>query len=247
MNKNILNPVTELDKSSSEPLHLQLGRAIRLQIRQMRPEPGMRLISERKLAEKLQLDRSTVHRAYIELIKDGVIEQQPPKKGFFISSEAHSKLKQPFPTIGVVLPVKFSDYINEAVQVQLSYLNGIIDHAAKFECSVMMIQLPDADKHIEYINDWMKHVGERLDGIIHLGDRGLENDLPLETLLNNTTIPQVFISGFSNRSYIASVVGDYHAGALAAAEYLCELGHKNIGTVSYYPEPENIPVRLFEY
>lgn len=245
--KNTFYPEIVLDKTSAEPLHLQLGREIRLQIRQHRPECGVRLLSERKLAELHKLDRSTVHRAYIELIKDGVIEQNPPKKGFFITSEAHSKLKKPFPAIGVVIPDKFSDYINQKRQIRLSYLNGIIDHAAKFECSIMMIQLPDANKSRELVEDWIKHVVDRLDGIIHLGDRGLESDLPLEMLLDYDSIPQVLISAFSDREHIGSIVGDPSVGALALAEYFCEYGHQNIGIASCYPKHKEPTGRLFEY
>jgi DNA-binding LacI/PurR family transcriptional regulator len=237
----------ELNKTSSEPLHLQLSRSIRLQIRQQRPESGTRLISERKMAEDQNLDRSTVHRAYEELIKDGVIEKQPPKKGFFVTPEAHSKLKQPFPAIGVVIPAKFSEYINEDVQIRLNYLNGIIDQAAKFECTIMMIQLPPPEKDKNFIEDWIKHVIDRLDGIIHLGDRGLRSDLPLKMLLDYNSIPQIFISAFCKEPEVGSIIADTSPGALAAAELLCENGHQNIGIITFYPEIFDISNRLCEY
>ena len=245
--KNAFSPDIELDKTSAEPLHLQLSRSIRLQIRQQRPDSGTRLISERKMAESHNLDRSTVHRAYEELIKDGVIEKQPPKKGFFVTPGAHSKLKQPFPAIGVVIPAKFSEYINEDVQIRLNYLNGIIDQAAKFECTIMMIQLPAPDKDETFIEDWIKHVIDRLDGIIHLGDRGLKSDLPLKMLLDYNAIPQIFISAFCRKPEIGSIIADTTPGALAAAEFLCEKGHQNIGTISFQSKEIDRTSKLCEY
>ena len=237
----------KLDKTSAEPLHLQLSRSIRLQIRQLRPDSGTRLISERKMAEAQKLDRSTVHRAYEELIKDGLVEKQPPKKGFFVTPEALSKLKKPFPAIGVVIPTKFSDYINEDVPIRLNYLNGIIDQAAKFECTIMMIQLPSPDKNKNFIEDWIKHVIERLDGIIHLGDRRLKYDLPLEMLLDHNSIPQIFISAFCEKPEIGSIIADTASGGLAAAELLCEKGHQNIGIITYCPKIVNPRPQWCEY
>lgn len=245
--KRTFYPELEIDKTSGEALHLQIGCAIRLEIRKNRPEHGTRLISERKMAEMLKLDRSTVHRAYNELINDGLIEKKPPLKGFFITSEAHDKLKKPFPVLGVVIPEKFSEYIEQDIKIRLGFLNGIIDQAAKLECTIMMIQMPLEYKSDEFMNDWMIHVIDRLDGIIHLGERGIDPDPVFKRLLEYDNVPQIFISGYSSYSHIGSVIADPVAGVLAGVEYLGECGHVNVGTVSFYKKNTRCASMLFQY
>ena len=238
-------PKAKLDKSSSAPLHLQLSEKIVKQISRQKPKAGTRLLSERKLADLLGLDRSTVHRAYIELIRSGIVEECPPSRGLFISAEARNKLRQPFPNIGIILPARFSDFMDEKVEYRLRYMKGIIDRAAELEYSTMMVNLPAVDSSEEYIAEWKKHVIDRLAGIIHLGDRHEKIDKPLKMVLNDKNIPQVFISGYPEYSHIGSISTDFMPGALALSELLIEHGHKRVGLLleKQYTHPK----ALYEY
>ena len=238
-------PNAKLDKKLASPLHLQLSEKIIRQISRQKPKAGTRLLSERKLAELLGLDRSTVHRAYAELIKFGIIEDCPPSRGLYISANAKEKLKQPFSNIGIILPARFSDFMDERVEYRLSYMKGIIDRSAELEYSTMMVNLPPVNSSEEYISTWKKHVIDRLAGIIHLGDRLEENDKPLEMIFQDKNIPQLFISGYPDLPHIGSVSSDFMPGALALAELLVEHGHKKVGLI--LEKQMNLRKKIFEY
>lgn len=64
----------ELDRSSRIPLYLQIRNALREMIMTGVLGPGYRLPPERKLASALDVNRSTVVKAYEELAADGLIQ-----------------------------------------------------------------------------------------------------------------------------------------------------------------------------
>lgn len=244
-NSKVLIPKVVLDKVSAAPLHLQLSEKITEQIIRQRPKAGTRLISERKLADKLKIDRSTVHRAYTQLYGENIVQEIPPSRSLFISSEAQKKLHKPFPNIGIILPCKFSEFINTKKQYRLHYINGIIDRACELEYSTMIINLPSLGSSIDYIKNWKKHTMERITGIIHMGDRERSDDLALKMLIEDSEIIQVFISGFSNLPHVRSVIADIEPGITTAAEYLWENGHRNICFIT--EEAHNYSTNLYVY
>ncbi len=63
-----------LHRDASEPLHLQLYRALREKILSRTLLPGEKLPSSRNLAEELQLGRNTVVNAYNRLAAEGFLE-----------------------------------------------------------------------------------------------------------------------------------------------------------------------------
>ena len=63
-----------LDRSGRTPLYLQIRNALREMIINGMLAPGYRLPPERKLAATLEVNRSTVVKAYEELAADGLIE-----------------------------------------------------------------------------------------------------------------------------------------------------------------------------
>ena len=78
-----------LDKENSEPLYLQLAGALRRQIGMTCLNSNERMISERKLSEQLGVDRSTVNKAYAELLKEGL--SAPPRHSAYLRSAAGSR------------------------------------------------------------------------------------------------------------------------------------------------------------
>ena len=225
----------EFDRFSSVPLHLQLSEKLINRIRQCKPEVGARLLSERKLASLLNLDRSTIHRAYMELYNSNLVVEKEKRRGLFVSVDCNEKLKIPFPCIGVILPTTFSEFVDSKVEYRLNYMKGVIDCAAKLDLSVIMINLPEINQTDFYIKEWKKHVIDRLSGIIHLGHRSVNNlpdDPVLNMILEDKNIPQIFISGYSQFSHIGSLCCDFTPGALACAEFFIEQGHKKIAIVT---------------
>jgi len=232
-----LMPEVILDKDSAAPLHLQLCEKITELIIRQRPKAGTRLVSERKLADKLEVDRSTVHRAYTQLLKENIFQEIPPSRSLFISNEAQKKLQKPFPNIGIILPCKFSEFINDKKAYRLQYMNGIIDRAGELEYSTMIITLPPLDSTLAYVKEWKKHTMERITGVIHMGDRDRSDDSALKMLIEDSHIIQVFISGFSKHPHIRSVIGDIESGIISVAECLREFGHRNLCFITEEVKP----------
>ena len=78
-----------LDKEKSSPLYLQLADELRRQIGTVSLNSSERLISERKLSERLGVDRTTVNKAYCELLKEGLLTQRSART-LCISAEART-------------------------------------------------------------------------------------------------------------------------------------------------------------
>jgi len=223
-----------LDRQSPEPLHLQLGRELRRLIRLLPPNKEVALLSERKLSQVLMLNRSTTHRTYAELREAGLLEPGPNKQ-LRIAPNARANMQTPFPSVGIVIPERFSDFIDRHGQRPLSYLKGVIDRASELNTSTMMLQLPPPDSSTDHAQDYMRNVVERLAGVIHMGDRGYRQDEPLRVLLERMDVPQVFISAFPLQKHIGCVIGDARTGAQSLCEQLIELGHSGVGIVSPLP------------
>src|SRR5436305_14779790 len=62
-----------LDRDSSEPLHEQLERRLREQVRSGRLAPGSRLPSSRALASELGVSRGVVLESYAQLTAEGYL------------------------------------------------------------------------------------------------------------------------------------------------------------------------------
>lgn len=220
-----------LDKENSEPLYLQLAGALRRQIGMTCLNSNERMISERQLSEQLGVDRTTVSKAYCELLKEGLLTRRTPKT-LCISSESRRKQVSPFPNIGIIIPLQFSCLL-EAHGLTIHYIKGIIDSAAARNISTIMIQLPDCDASNAEIDRFIDELAKRLIGVIHIGGRGIYPDRPLERLMKFEKLPQVMISTYSHFSNIGTVTADPSSGGYALAEQIKAFGHQSIGIVNY--------------
>ena len=129
------------DRNSPEPLHMQLKNALVREIRALPPNRQFSLKSERELAQLLNLCRPTAHRAYAELEKEGLVRRHPDKS-LSVCSDARKRLQPPFPTLGLIVPTKFSQFLNRSVHSVRPYLAGIFDRASELNLSTNIIQLP---------------------------------------------------------------------------------------------------------
>jgi GntR family transcriptional regulator len=83
-----------LDKSSPQPLYLQLEELIRTWIESGKRQPGDRIPSELELASTHDISRTTARRAIETLVMEGLLFRQPGK-GTFV---AEPKMAWPGPT-----------------------------------------------------------------------------------------------------------------------------------------------------
>jgi len=81
----MLNVSLKLESNSPEPLYIQLYEQIKNEIISGYLSPDSKLPSIRRLAEDLQLSRTTVEAAYQQLTAEGYISSAP-KVGYFVNS-----------------------------------------------------------------------------------------------------------------------------------------------------------------
>jgi GntR family transcriptional regulator len=88
-----------IDRQSLVPFYHQLKQAIEAAIDAQELKPGDKLPSEFELAEKLGISRLVVHRAFRELVGDGVLERKravgtfvatPAKRDFLVEGSSFS-------------------------------------------------------------------------------------------------------------------------------------------------------------
>lgn len=230
-------PTIKLNRGGAEPLHLQLSRGIVEDIFRSRPLPGRPFVSERQLAESLMLNRNTVHRAYEQLISDGILHLPDGRRTICIAPHALTRVIPPFPSIGIILPRQFSVFAGGDTPTPLKYLSGIFDRAAELGYAPMPLLLPPPETPDAEVREWLKNMLSRLTAMIHLGDRGFTPDRPLELTLTENFLPQIFISGYSHDVRIASVVCDLEGAFAALTGYLKENGHHRIGVIGECFEP----------
>ena len=223
-----------LDRKKPDLLFIQLAAELRRQINSTCLNCEAVLPSARNLAEKLNINRVTVGKAYQELMKLGLIERKSSRI-LQISRNLRRKNIEPYPNIGIILPCRFSDLISSHGDMPLLYLKGIIDAATEKELAAIMLELPGLSASAAEIARFNDSLMKRLIGIVHLGGRDCFPDRPLEAVMRNENLPQVMISAYPAMRNIGAVVFDTASGARALAEQLCAMRHKKVGLILYSP------------
>ena len=219
-----------LDHDSDQPLHLQLQEELLRQLRALPANGGYRLPSERFLAEMFQINRVTVHRAYMELLKNRLVRRNPDKS-LSVATGAKKRLQGSFPIIGLLMPYRFSDYVESRGQRSFQYIKGIVDRAETLGVSILTLQLPQPDATHEVIRDFIDERCAMLTGLIHLGGRAQNADEVLAEILAYQGIPQIFISGDTGLPHVGAVCSDPTTGAQELAREAVRLNFRTFGMV----------------
>ena len=219
-----------LDHSSAKPLHLQLKDELLRQLRALPANGEYRLPSERSVVGLFQINRATVHKVYADLLESGLVKRNTDKS-LSVVSGAKKQLQGAFPIIGLLVPCRFSDYVESRGQRSFQYIKGIIDRAESRKVSILTLQLPPPDASEEVIRSFMDERCAMLTGLIHLGARSDNDDRSLQSILNYQGIPQVFISGDADLPHIGSVSSDPESGAKELAAEAVRLNFRSFGMI----------------
>ena len=223
----------KLNRKLPEQLYSQLAGALSRQIRRG-DRAGRILPSARKMAKELGISRPTVQKAYDELFRQELVKK---KSAYFYQVSARKKTlgQEPFPSIGIILPCRFSALLSDKNCIGAApYIKGIIDSAMENKLSTVMLELPAFDASQDEIKAYTESLTRRLIGLVHIGGRNHFPDRPLEAVLNLKELPQVFISGVAKYPNIGAVLGDTSQGAIALAENLRAMNHQEIGILHWH-------------
>lgn len=194
-----------------------------------------------RLATQLNVARQTIQKVYLQLEAEQLIFRREHESIWRIRSSRNSNLLN----IALILPAMFSDYYlpsAEYGQRHFGVYSGMTDRAMELGYALVPRQLPPPDAPKEDIFEAIEEFKSHYIGVVHVGERGFANDLPLLELLTQQDIPQIAIDCEFDYPWIGSVTFDPEYVARIVGNCLREYGHRNIGLV--YPRihaPERIP------
>ena len=230
MKKKLDYSEIRLDHGKPELLFVQLEEELLRLFQGMTSRTDSRLPSIRKLSELLGVHRKTVAKTYGDLLSKGVIERESPNI-LRVAESLPRKQLAPFPNIGIIVPRQFSSLFELSSGRPIYYIKGIIDSAAERNISTIMIQLPDFDASYAEIDGFIEELAKRLIGVIHIGDRGVFPDRPLERLMKFEKLPQVMISAYSHFRNVGTVVWDPIPAVQALVDRLRAMNHREVGFI----------------
>ena len=236
----------KLDKTSPEPLFLQLAKSLSCIITEQYPDEPHQMPSVRNLSAALNVDRSTVDKAYAELKKSGMLVQHSPRLLHTVRIERKRYL-EPLPGIGIILPEKMSNISNENFRFIIEYLKGIGDAATENNIMISMLQLPDANSRAKDHAGFIKEISRHYIGVIHLGDRLFNLDSPLHKLMRYQALPQVIIAAETEYSNILQILPDESAGIKKLAAKCRELNLQKFATVMPFEGIKPLHVNPYFY
>lgn len=208
-------------KVNSDQLYERFSQLLR---KSAAEHAGMALPSERYAAEKLQCDRSIIHRVYNRLIGAGMIRKVPGSYAYVINNFSGIHSGQ---CIGLVTADIFSKFILTGLQTRerLHLYLGMAERAAELHLGILPLQLPAPDvKPRELEHFFRQHIAP-LAGVIHLSSRGVPDDTALDSLWKNKPIPQVCLLMWNKYAHCGSCSFESELALQEVVENFRSCGH----------------------
>ena len=232
---NINRSVDSL-KSKKKPLYVAVQDSIKDDILEGALKPYQKLPQEQEFIEKFKVSRITIINALSQLADEGILERIPGR-GSFVSESAYeicqnsrfpyqARSPQKKKIISLLLPGVHGIF-------SLNIINGILSVLEPTEYD-LIITTTFPHMHEE------KLITELLDFgssgfIVFPLDKETYNEKILEMKVNK--FPFVLIDRIFQGIETNHVLSDNYSGAYKAGDYLCGLGHKNIGLINFTPLP----------
>lgn len=181
---------------------------------------GEILPSESQVAEHFSFSRDTIRRALDQLEKNGVVYRQRGKGTFYKDPKKVKREKK----IAVI-----TTYLSNYIFPQI--ISGIEEVVSSKHYTLTLANTDnDPDKERKHLK---KIINDQVDGLIIEPTKSAVNKLNMDLYqeLNNKKIPYVMLNAYYKSldpSY--AIVNDYR-GAYKAAQYLLQLGHRNIAGI----------------
>ena len=180
-----------------------------------------------EFAKRTGLSRQTIQKIYNELVDRRIIYREPAKRLWYIRKPSRNNLK----CIAVLLPAPFSQYYNRAAEYgerHFSIYAGINDQAIRSGVVVVPVQMIHPNSTPNEIAEWLGFLRDNFLGVIHLGDRLLQCDPPLEAVIRCPDFPQVSVDWVAPFPWGGTVSFDLATMLQNLCSYFYEMGHRKV-------------------
>ena len=206
-------------------LHEQLSQLLKDSNNQY---AGCRIISERAASAATGFNRSAIHNIYEKLMISGLLHRKDNSYSYIVNDLNSICYGQ---CIGLAIPRRFSEYIISHLHIKprLHLYLGIAERAAELGIGVLPIEFPDLDVSRREIMDFSRSKLPNLAGIIYLGEPELHQNVSIDWLWSNRTIPQVSLLMHNKYAHCGCVTFSLTSAMRSVAEHFREYGHFDIG------------------
>lgn len=229
-------------KRGVHPLHVALREAIKDIITAQGLEPGAKIPSERELSQRCQASRTSIRKAILSLIQEGILVRVPGK-GTFVAERRSASADSPYRTgnIGFVVFLSSLDRARPDIRAHVTE-NGRVSwmpfYSEVFEGAHEELQRNDV--HLLFFAGYQdtsaekakfRDILKKVDGVIvcELASPSfaelLETSPVPVVLVNPSVLPHV------RRADVLLI--DNFTGAYQAVSYLVKLGHRAIGLINH--------------
>lgn len=213
----------KIDADKPIPKYLQLKDIIRRYFEEERYQSGQKIPSENELVERFHVSRNTVRQALGELSDEGLIYKKQGLGTFFSGNLETPDLSY---LIGVLSP-RISYYIYPQI------IHGIdeVVHQKRYNI-VLGNSYADYKKEIVCLEQLLE---KHIDGLLFEPVGGFERfeESDIFHVLNELTIPFVFMDWWFDDPALSCVSVDDVEGGFRATNYLIQAGHRRIACL--YP------------
>ncbi len=218
--------------SSNNPLPIskQLRVQLLLEMKSGAIQAGSRIPSERELAERYKISRTSVREAITQLIAEGVLARGEGRGTFAreVASVGPAAAPAPFRSaarkpIGFWISAGIFGFAQEGYS---RILTGASE--ACHEAGYGLQFLPVDDRRIRELQD-RGPLSDQLEGSILTGGAGAD----LISTLEESGLPLILVDLLTDFGQPESIRIDYESGTRAAMDHLVGLGHRDIGFIGF--------------
>jgi DNA-binding LacI/PurR family transcriptional regulator len=222
-------PKNAIQSDSPTPIRSQLKELLLQEIRTGRFQPGCRIPSEREMAERYGISRSSVRESISELLNCGLLFRTVGR-GTFVSPDPALRPPEKIVSHG---PQDIAFIISESIFhfVQTGYnkiLAGVQEVSTEQGWRLLFHTVGD-DANNPCLNSLRSTPNRSLGGCVVVG--GVRRHVV--DLLQEEGVPTVLVDLLISDEEAACVTIDYAQGARLAMRHLHELGHRHIGYVGF--------------
>ncbi len=216
-------PSLSIDTASAVPIPAQLREIFLEEIRQGRFEDSKKVPSERALAERYGVSRTSVRESLNTMVREGLLVRRVGK-GTFVAGDGRDPAEQQFASIAFLIGENIFRFVRPGYNRILLGAQEACRQAG-FQLLFHAVPEEESDPSLHFLET----AGTELRAWIVTG--GLHHRA-IDRILQSP-LPVVFVDLLVDDEKSSFVGFDYATGTRLAMEHLAELGHERIGFIGF--------------